>query len=112
MIPPSKAWEELEGIPLYQVIRLHTIAEAKATARASTRMDFGSTRSWPMVVATATPKAKGATNSAKAARAKALPGLIALEEMASATMLALSWKPFRKAKIKASRNTAITLAID
>jgi hypothetical protein len=55
-----------------------------------------------MVVATATPNKKGAQNSAMALIDKALRGVIAPDEIMVATMLELSWKPFRKSKTKAT----------
>jgi hypothetical protein len=55
-----------------------------------------------MVVATATPNKKGAQKWAMALIDKALRGVIAPEEIMVATMLALSWKPFRKSKTKAT----------
>jgi len=59
------------------------------------------TTSLPMVVATATPKRKGATKFDKADIESAIRGDIARELIAVATTLALSWKPFRKPKTKA-----------
>src|SRR6266850_481855 len=50
--PPIKAWEEDEGIPKYQVMRFQTMAPRRAERTTWSVAAVGSTRSWPMVLAT------------------------------------------------------------
>src|SRR3990172_9279549 len=106
--PPTSAWDEDEGIPMYQVIRFHAIAATRAALMTLTWITSTLSSSSPIVVATATPKRKGAMKWATAARRSARRGRMELEEMGVATTFELSWKPLRKSKIRArTRRTMI-----
>src|SRR3990172_8886927 len=99
--PPTRAWDEEDGIPTYHVIRFQMIAAAKAALIALTVRTSTLSRSSPIVVATATPNRKGATKCATAARSRASRGRMELDEIVVATTFELSWKPLRKSKIRA-----------
>ncbi len=99
--PPMRAWEVLDGQPKYQVIRFHTMAPLNAAMMTALLIAAGSTTSLPMVVATATPKRNGPTNSAIAVMPRAARGAMARDEIMVATMLLESCIPFRKSNIKA-----------
>src|SRR5512146_937651 len=93
--PPMSAWDELEGMPKYQVSTFQATADASAaTTSAIDSLGLGGRLStWaPMVVATATPKRKGPRNSATAVIVSACRGESARDEIIVATMLELSWK--------------------
>ena len=98
--PPMSAWEELEGIPNHHVRRFQIMADNKAAMRTTTVMLSGSVRPVPIVSATATPKRKGPIKLINAANHKTLRGFMARDAMGMATIVELSWKPFRKPKNK------------
>lgn len=98
--PPNNACDEDEGIPNTQVNKFHMIAANTPATTTMMVIADGSIKSLPMVSATATPKRKGAINSATAVMYNAVRGFIARDEITVATMLDESWKPFRKSKTK------------
>ena len=100
MRPPTSACEELLGMPKNQVRMFHRMALNSAAKMTSMVIVPGTTMSCPMVLATATPKRKGATNSAMAVIPSAARGDKARDEIIVATMLLESCKPFRKLKIE------------
>jgi len=51
-----RAWEELEGMPKYQVIRFQIIAPIKAAKTVTCVTEAPDTMPFPIVLATSTPK--------------------------------------------------------
>ncbi|GAG88988.1 unnamed protein product, partial [marine sediment metagenome] len=88
--PPTKACDELDGIPKYHVIKFQIIAPSNAANIIFKVIVLGSTISSPIVFATDTPKINGATKLAIEAKNRALLGLIALDDIIVATRLLLS----------------------
>ncbi len=85
----------------------HRLAASRAAKTTGMVSAFGGATSFPIVVATATPKRSGPENSETAAIPRAARGVMAREAIMVATTLALSWKPFRKSKVSARmRRTA------
>ena len=107
-MPPTSAWEELTGMPRYQVTRFHKLALASAASTTAIVIAPGRTISAPMVWATATPSRNGPEKLAAAASRSAPRALIACEAIIVATMLALSWKPFRKSNSRAMTSSAMS----
>src|SRR6266540_6098096 len=106
--PPSSAWEELPGIPKYQVMRFHTIAPNNADM-ITVRVSTSDWTTWSAIVfATTTPNKKGPTNSEMEAMLNAVCGLNARDEIIVATTLLTSRIPFRKSKVNASMITIIS----
>ena len=64
MIPPISVCEELDGIPTCHVKTFHKMAVVSADKMTGTVIACAATTSWPMVVATATPKRNGPVPSA------------------------------------------------
>ena len=89
--PPIKAWEELVGIPKYQVNRFQLIAAIKAAKTIMmplgiTLIISGLTISFPIVRATAVPRKYAPVNSNREAITSAQMGDIAREETIVATI--------------------------
>src|SRR5712692_9031544 len=100
--PPMRACEEEVGKPHHQVSTSHTIAPKRP---ARTTYWFTSSRRImprPMVLATAVPRKKAARKLKTAAQTTASLGESTRVETTVAMLLAASWKPFRKSKIKAT----------
>jgi len=100
IIPPIKAWEELEGSPQNHVIRFQAMAPmSAATIRLIERLvTFVSKVEisiifFPIVWATAVPKRKGPINSQVAAIRSAFLGESAPVVIMVATTLDASWNP-------------------
>ena len=88
-IPVPKT-QELEGIPKAQVMIFQMLALSRAARTTEIVIELGEATSWPMVLATATPKTKGPIKLATLAMIKAAVGVMAREEIMVATTLALS----------------------
>src|SRR5688572_24428664 len=69
--PPTRACEELEGRPRYQVVTFQPIAPTRQARMTYTSTTCGSTMPLPIVFATETSKVKAATKLKKAAQATA-----------------------------------------
>ena len=65
--PPKSECDELAGIPGHHVISFHKMAASTAAATTETVTAYSSTKSRPIVLATAVPKRNGPINSAAAA---------------------------------------------
>src|SRR3954469_4501145 len=92
--PPIRACDDDEGRPKYQVIRFQLIAPisaAKTISRPSLPWG-GSMIPAPTVLATSVDSS-APTRFITAARARAIRGVRALVETATAIALAASWKP-------------------
>src|SRR5512143_1869679 len=111
MMPPTKAWEELLGKPRNHVSRFHRMALLRAASTIVVVMVVGSTTSFPIVLATATPKIKGPENSASAMVPSATRGEKARDEIIVATILLESCTPFRKSKHRARAITAMSTGV-
>lgn len=104
-IPPTRAWEELEGRPKPQVMRFHPMAPRRAAvikvaeigrlfeSKSAVLMIF-----LPIILATAEPIKRGAINSQKAAISRAFLGGTARVVIMVTTTLVGSCKPLVKAK--------------
>lgn len=108
--PPIKAWDELLGIPKYQVKRFQKMAPiiaATITRGTTSRED---TILFPIVAATAVP-----LNAPKKLKVEAMPiaarGETALVETEVAIALAVSLKPLIKSNIRAKNTMIITQAM-
>jgi hypothetical protein len=88
-IPPTRACEELDGIPRYQVRRFQTMAPTSAAATTVWVMVLGSAMSPPMVLATPTPTKAPMKLKAAAMRTAVRAGST-LVEITVATALAVS----------------------
>src|SRR5688572_7101764 len=107
-IPPISAWEELPGMPKYQVTRFQRIAPIKAE-RITPRVNTSDCAiSSPIVRATVTPKRKGPRNSAIAVMLNAVRGPKARDEIMVATILLASRMPLRKSKTSARAITIMS----
>ena len=105
--PPMSACDELDGMPNHQVTMFQITADIMAAMMTGMVTLAGSVKPVPMVSATATPNKKGPAKWATAARYRILRGDMAREAMGVATMLELSWKPFRKSKSRDVINSRI-----
>src|SRR5262245_6346785 len=108
--PPISAWEELEGMPPYQVIRFHAMAPTRPARTTPASITSGWTIPLPTVRATFTPKPKAATKLKKAAHTTAWLGVSTRVETTVAMEFAASWKPLMKTKTRATRMTKTTRA--
>ena len=84
--PPTKAWEDEDGIPKYHVIKFQAIADNTAAVITTIVTAPGSMRPMPIVSATATPNKKGARKCANAVIYKATRGCSAREDITVATI--------------------------
>ena len=107
--PPTKACEDEDGMPIYQVMRFQTIAPIRAANITSRFKAVGSNSPAPTVFATATPNKNGPLNSPIAVMVRAARGFIAREEITVATIFELSWSPFRKSKMRERTIMAISI---
>jgi len=112
MIPPINAFDELDGMPKYQVIIFQRLALIKAAKTTAIVTFTGEATSLPTVLATAKPNINGPMKFAEAAMINAALGVIAQEEIMVATTFALSWNPFRKSKTKAIAIKALIVIIE
>src|SRR5437870_7217999 len=99
--PPIRAWEEEVGRPHHQVRRSHTIAPARPAITTYCVTSSSRIMPLPMVLATAVPRKKAATKLKNAAQITANLGESTRVETTVAMLLAASWKPLRKSKIRA-----------
>jgi hypothetical protein len=110
--PPTRACEEEEGNPKNHVMIFHT-TEARSAAITTKRLRASIlSNPSPTVFATATPKMKGPTKWAPAAKNNVIRGFKAREAMTVATMFELSWNPLRKSKVKAKIKRVTTIYQD
>ena len=93
--PPTRACEELLGMPKNQVNRPQKMALTWVAKTTAGEINAGVTIPCPMEYATATPKMKGLTVSVTAINARAARGDMAREEIIVATILLESLNPFR-----------------
>src|SRR5947209_5572469 len=103
-----RACDDEVGSPHHQVSTSHTIAPNNP---AMTTYWFTSSNRiipLPMVLATAVPRKKAARKLKAAAHATANLGDSTRVETTVAMLLAESWKPFRKSKIRATRTVIRT----
>src|SRR5262249_4823794 len=108
--PPISAWEELDGIPPYHVIRFQAIAPMRAARITRGSTLSGRTIPLPIVRATFTPNPNAATKLKKAAQTTAWIGLSTRVETTVAIELAASWKPLMKSKARATTTMKTTRA--
>src|SRR5512142_1494565 len=105
------ACDELDGMPLYQVMMFQTIAPSSPP-----RMTFGLTMLCsiippPTALATASEPVKAAAKLKTAAQITAASGLSTRVPTIVAIEFAESWKPLLKSKMKAIRTIATTYQI-
>ena len=87
--PPISAWLELDGSPSHHVSRFQTIAASSAASSVVAETKCVSTRSWPIVLATAVPLS--APSKLKTVdRTMACRGVSTLVEIVVAMALAVS----------------------
>src|SRR4051794_14904499 len=102
--PPISACEELDGSPKYQVARFQMIAPMRPANTIVGVIASAFTMPWATVAATCSEM-----NAPTKLRIAAIPtasfGDSARVEMALATTLAVSWKPFVKSKARAAATT-------
>src|SRR3954468_15824295 len=98
--PPNRAWEELEGSPINQVTRFHTIAPVRPAKMTTGVTRCSSTRPPEMAFATWTERNAPGTFR-QPASATAVLGRRAPVAIDVAIALAVSWKPLVKSKIRA-----------
>ena len=104
--PPTRAWEEEEGRPTYQVVRFQTIPPARAH---TITWEVTSTTAWSirpeaMVFATAVPQS-APIRLATAASPTACIGESTLVATTVAMEFAVSWKPLMYSKTSAVTST-------
>src|ERR1041385_3209365 len=107
--PPTRACEEDEGIPKYQVIRFQAMAPMSAPSTTS----FVATAGWrvsAIMEATPTPTTKTAKKLKKAAQSTAYLGERTRVETMVAMAFAESWNPLMKSKMRATA-TMRTIAV-
>src|SRR5208283_3000862 len=102
--PPTRACDELDGIPNHQVKRFQRMAAIRAQIRTSDVATFGSTRPEAIVLATALPM-KAPTRLVTAASATACRGVSTLVATTVAMELAVSWKPLMYSNTNATKMT-------
>src|SRR3954462_9288259 len=90
--PPIRAWEELDGIAKYQVIKFHPTAAIKAARTTDCVTAPGSTMPLPRVAATSVAMS-APRMFATAAMPSATGGLKARVQIDVAMAFAESWKP-------------------
>jgi hypothetical protein len=88
--PPTRACEELVGMPAYQVIKSQAIAPTSPEKITYVVTEPGSTTPFPIVVATCSPKKRNAIKLKNAAQRTARPGLRTRVETTVAIELAAS----------------------
>jgi hypothetical protein len=105
IMPPIRAWLELEGSPKYQVTRFHVIAPTRPARTTSSVMISWSTI--PLAIVAATSKeTKAPRKLSTEALRTAIRGVRARVETEVAIEFAVSWKPFVKSKKSATATTA------
>ena len=116
--PPTRAWDDEEGMPNHQVMTFHAMAPHSAPKITALSMIAGDTMPDPTVIATCSPKTRKATKLKNAAQATAACGVSNRVETISAIELAESWKPFMKSnssatatKIIMTRNTWSVISV-
>ena len=102
--PPISAWDELEGMPKYQVMRFQETAPISAASTTSWDTTPVSTMPLPSVAATSV-EMSAPTTFATAAIPRATPGRRARVEMDVAMAFAESWNPLVKSKRRAVATT-------
>src|SRR3954470_4655060 len=102
--PPMSAWLELEGKPIHQVKRFQTMAPSSAHITVFKVMKWLSTKSLPIVLATAV-KARAPRRLKTVARAMAWRGVMTRVETLVAMAFAVSWKPLMYSKASATIRT-------
>ena len=106
--PPMSAWLELEGRPMYHVIRFHVIAPTRPARTMSSVIASESTR--PLAIVAATLKETNAPAKLRTADMRtASRGESARVETLVAIEFAVSWKPFVKSKKSATATTATSV---
>jgi hypothetical protein len=106
--PPMSAWLELEGRPIYHVIRFHVIAPTRPARTMSSVIASESTR--PLAIVAATLKETNAPAKLRTADMRtASRGESARVETLVAIEFAVSWKPFVKSKKSATTTTATSV---
>ena len=106
--PPTRAWDDDEGMPKYQVPRFQTMAPRRPQSRmeGSTGATPSRTTNLPMVLATAVPEQRP-KKLEDAHHHHGRAGVMAREAITVATMLAASWKPL----VGSKRRTTTTVAV-
>src|SRR3954470_11810645 len=102
--PPISACEELEGRPNHHVARFHMIAPMSPAKTTVGVMASAFTIPLATVAATAS-EMNAPTKLRSAANVTAIRGGSARVEIAVATTLAVSWKPFVKSNARAAATT-------
>src|SRR3954462_452637 len=102
--PPISACEELDGSPNHHVARFHMIAPIKPAKTTVGVIESAFTIPFATVAATAS-EMKAPTKFRIAANATATRGGTARVDIAVATTLAVSWKPFVKSNARAVATT-------
>src|SRR5712691_5664547 len=100
--PPIRACDEEVGNAHHQVSKSQTIAPSNPAITTYWVTESMWIMPLPMVLATAVPRKKAATKLKKAAQMTASLGESTRVETTVAMLLAASWKPLRKSKIKAT----------
>jgi hypothetical protein len=100
--PPIRAWEELVGRPIYQVMISQRHAPISVAKMIVGSMIPTSTIPFPIVLATCSPRNRKATKLKKAAQITAYLGESTRVETMVAIEFAESWNPFRKSNVSAS----------
>src|SRR5215204_768958 len=103
-MPPMSAWLELDGSPMYQVMRFQVIAPTRPARTMSSVMTPWSTI--PFAIVAATSKDTNAPRKFRnAALTTAVRGESARVDTEVAIALAVSWNPFVKSKNNATTTT-------
>ena len=105
IMPPIRAWLELDGSPTNQVMRFHVIAPTRPAMTISSVIASWSTIPFAIVAATAI-ETNAPAKLSTAALATAARGLSARVETLVAIEFAVSWKPLVKSKNSATPTTA------
>ena len=105
IMPPIRAWLELEGNPTNQVMRFHVIAPTSPARTMFSVIASWSTIPFAIVAATAI-ETNAPAKLSTAALATAARGLNARVETLVAIEFAVSWKPLVKSKKSATATTA------
>src|SRR6059036_486470 len=106
--PPTRAWDEDDGMPPYQVIKSQAIAPINVASMTLESTMLGSTMPFAMVLATAVVKMNAATKLKNAAQTTAKLGESTRVDTTVAIEFAASWNPLTKSNASATRTIART----
>ena len=111
IIPPMSAWEELDGMPTYQVRRFQMMAPVRPATMISSLIILAEMTISPPIVLATPVEIMAPIKFRMAVPMIARPGRIARVDTQVAMALAVSWNPLIKSKIRARTTTRIIMYV-